>query len=153
MAKADEDVGVKLGKQSSVRTVLADETPRERCELEPTWQTYSIPESVAREHFGLTLHAELYTDRVRFPQKVSETFSTSLTTGKLYVVPTEQSRSRASGSNNTSQAGRSIFSADVPRIRFQCSATIINWRPLLFLIVLTDGLERLATSKASLLWL
>jgi len=25
------------------------------------WQTYSIPESVARKHFGLTLHAELYT--------------------------------------------------------------------------------------------
>jgi hypothetical protein len=41
--------------------VLADETPPERSELEPTWQTYSIPESVAREHFGLTLHAELCT--------------------------------------------------------------------------------------------
>jgi hypothetical protein len=63
MAKADEDVGVRLVAETKLlfRTVLADEPPPERCELEPMCQTYSIPESVAREHFGLTLHAELYT--------------------------------------------------------------------------------------------
>lgn len=57
MAKSDEDVDVRLVAETKLlfRTVLADETPPERCELEPTWRTYSIPESVAREHFGLTL--------------------------------------------------------------------------------------------------
>jgi hypothetical protein len=58
MAKSDEDVDVRLVAETKIlfRTVLADETPPERCELEPTWQTYSIPKSVAREHFGLTLY-------------------------------------------------------------------------------------------------
>lgn len=63
MANADNDVDVRLVAETKLlfRMVLADEPPPERCELEPTWQTYSIPESIAREHFGLTLHAELYT--------------------------------------------------------------------------------------------
>jgi hypothetical protein len=61
MVKADEDADVRLVAETKLlfRTVLADETPPERCELEPTWQTYSIPESIAHKHFGLTLHAEL----------------------------------------------------------------------------------------------
>jgi hypothetical protein len=63
MAKSDEDVEVRSVAETKLlfRTVLADETPPERCELEPTWQTCSIPESVAREDFGLTLQAELCT--------------------------------------------------------------------------------------------
>jgi hypothetical protein len=61
MAKADEGVDVRLVAEAKLlfRAVLADEHPPQRCELEPTWQGYSIPESVAREHFGLMLHAEL----------------------------------------------------------------------------------------------
>ena len=55
MAKADDGVGVGLVAEAKLlfRAVLADETPPQRCELEPMWRSYSIPESVAREHFGL----------------------------------------------------------------------------------------------------
>jgi hypothetical protein len=44
MAKADEDVDVKLVAETKLlyRTVLADETPPERCELELKLYQYSI---------------------------------------------------------------------------------------------------------------
>jgi hypothetical protein len=61
MATADESVEVRQAAEAKLllRAVLTDEPPPERCELDSTWERYPIPESVAREHFGLTLHAEL----------------------------------------------------------------------------------------------
>jgi hypothetical protein len=52
IAKAD-DVDVKLLAETKLLFLdgARGRDPSARCELEPTWQTYSIPESVAREHF------------------------------------------------------------------------------------------------------
>jgi hypothetical protein len=60
-ATADESVEVRLVAEAKLlfSSVLADEPPPERCELDSTWGHYPIPESVAREHLGLTVHAEL----------------------------------------------------------------------------------------------
>jgi hypothetical protein len=59
MAAADESVESIAEAKLLFRKVLADEPSPERCELDSTWGRYPIPESVAREHFGLTVHAEL----------------------------------------------------------------------------------------------
>jgi hypothetical protein len=61
MATADESVEVRQVAEAKLlfRAVLTDEPPPERCELGSTWERYPIPESVAREHLGLTVHAEL----------------------------------------------------------------------------------------------
>lgn len=61
IAKAGDKVDAKLVAEAKqlFQVVLADEPPARDCELEPTWQRYSIPESLAREHFGLRVHAEL----------------------------------------------------------------------------------------------
>jgi hypothetical protein len=65
-------------------------------------------------------------------------------------VTTEQSRSRVSGSENTSQVGtRNSSSSSVLGIRFRCSAMIMNRPPSSFLTLVMGGLECQMASKAS----
>ena len=61
VATADESVEVRRVAEATLlfRAVLADEPSPERCELDSTWRHYPIPESVAREHLGSTVHADL----------------------------------------------------------------------------------------------
>jgi hypothetical protein len=59
--KADEAADARLESEARVlfKAVLADEPAPEPCELAPEWDTHPIPEAVARDYLGLTLHAEL----------------------------------------------------------------------------------------------
>ena len=41
------------------RSVLADERAPQRCEINAAWDTYPIPEEVARQYLKLKLHAQL----------------------------------------------------------------------------------------------
>jgi hypothetical protein len=61
IAQAEESADARLVAEAKLllRAVLTDEPPAQQCELKATWQNYPIPESVAREHFGLRAHAEL----------------------------------------------------------------------------------------------
>ncbi len=62
MAKAgegDDQARLKAEAKALFHVVLADEHVPERCELDVEWDTYPIPESVAREYLGLKIHAEL----------------------------------------------------------------------------------------------
>ena len=61
MVKADDqsDARLKAEAQLLFKAVLAEDPPSQPCQLDSTWDNYPIPESVAREHLGLSLHAEL----------------------------------------------------------------------------------------------
>jgi hypothetical protein len=60
-ANADDRAQARLAAEAKLffAAVLADDPPSEPCELSSTWDTYPIPEDIARKHLGLRLHASL----------------------------------------------------------------------------------------------
>ncbi|MGO4716840.1 hypothetical protein [Bradyrhizobium sp. 2TAF24] len=58
-AKADDDSSLTAEARLLFQTVIADEIPLQRCELQPAWQSSPIPEPIARHYFGSTVRAEL----------------------------------------------------------------------------------------------
>jgi hypothetical protein len=66
MQGADEGSEIRLDAEAKLlfKAVLTDEPTPEPCELEAKWDTYPIPEDVAREYLDSTAHAELASPQV-----------------------------------------------------------------------------------------
>jgi hypothetical protein len=147
MQGAEEGSATRLQAEAELlfKAVLADEPTPQPCELEAKWDTYPIPEDVAREYLDFTAHAELASPQVAAqPAAILDLPSTSAICGAgVAEVSARQRQQDFEASSEQTLLIRStpytfpVFSEDYRTAILVISHSVQGWARM------TGGVKRL----------
>jgi hypothetical protein len=151
-AKAEDKAGIRLNAEAKLlfKAVLADAPPTQPCQLDSTWDNYPIPESVARKHLGLRLHAELSSPNSgTVPPEIlvsadSEFFCSADQTGKFEG---EQLKQFEAGTEKSFEIKRRQYSFPVFSDDYRSAVLVVSGSQLTW-IRTPEGIRRLAVEAA-----